>query len=267
MTRPLVVFAHANGFPAGSYRRFFSFLAPHVEVRAPDMLGHDPRFPVDDNWGNLARELLAFIAAQGERPVYGLGHSMGAMVTFMAAHREPARFRGILMLDPPIVNGWPAYFFQAMKWLGRADDVTPAGKSRNRRRSWPTREEAIADLGRKKLFARFDPDCLRDYVQAVTEQRGDGFHLRFLVENELAIFRTTPSNPHRYLRRLQVPGVVITGEQTDVSLPAHVGRLHRWHGMAHRTAPGGHLFPLEQPQAAARLVLQQVEAWERGHGA
>lgn len=262
VTRPLVVFSHANGFPAGTYRKFFGFLEPQVEVRAVDMLGHDPRFPIDDNWGNLVSELLAFIEANTDRPVYGLGHSMGAMVTFMAAHREPARFRGIIMMDPPIVNGWMAVLFQVAKWLGRADAITPAGKSKNRRRVWPTREDAIADLSRKKLFAGVDPECLHDYVHSVTVQRDDGFHLRYLVENELAIFRTTASNPWRYLRRLQVPGVVVTGESTEVSFAANVRRLHRWHGMDHQLAPGGHLFPLQHPEEAARIVLERIAAWE-----
>lgn len=263
MTRPLVVFSHANGFPAGTYQKFFSYLEPQVEVRALDMLGHDPRFPINDNWSNLASELLDFIDTRCDRPVYGLGHSMGAMVTFIAAHRAPERFRGVLMMDPPIINGWGAYLFQMVKWLGRADSVTPAGKSRNRRSVWPSREEAIADLSRKKLFAKVDPDCLRDYVYSVTEQREDGFHLRYLVPNELAIFNTTPSNPHRYLRRLRVPGVVITGDSTDVANPQHVRRLHTWHRMGHLTAPGGHLFPLEHPREAAHIVLAQIRAWEQ----
>ncbi|MFZ5699530.1 MAG: alpha/beta fold hydrolase [Pseudomonadota bacterium] len=261
MTRPLVVFSHANGFPSGSYRKFFSSLEPHVDIRALDMLAHDPRFPVNDNWGNLVHELLAFIDVHCDRPVFGLGHSMGALVTFMAAHRAAEKFRGIIMLDPPIINGWSAHVFQLAKWMGKADVVTPAAKSRNRRRAWPSREEAIADLGQKKLFANFDPDCLHDYVFSVTEERSDGFHLRFLVENELAIFRTTPSNPYRYLRRLQVPGAVITGATSEVSLQQHVSRLCRRHGMTHGTAPGGHMFPLEQPDEAARRVREQIHAW------
>jgi len=264
VTRPLIVFSHANGFPSGTYRKFFSFLEPHFEIRALDMYGHDPRFPVNDNWGNLARELLAFIDTHCDRPVFGVGHSMGAMVTFMAAHRAPQKFRGVIMLDPPIINGWPAYMFQMVKWLGKADSVTPAGKSRNRRSQWPSREEALADLGRKKLFAGFDPECLRDYVYSVTEPQGDAVRLRYLVEKELAIFRTTPSNPYRFLRKLRVPGVVITGESSDVAMPAHVGRLHRWHGMAHRTAPGGHLFPLENPHVAASMVREQLGVWLSG---
>lgn len=263
MTRPLIVFSHANGFPSGSYRKFFGFLEPHAELLAIDMYGHDPRFPVNDNWGNLVRELLAFLELHAQRPVIGLGHSMGAMVTFMAAHRAPEKFRGVIMLDPPLVNGFPAYLFQAMKWLGRADDVTPAGKSRNRRSCWPSREAAITELGKKKLFAKFDPQCLSDYVHSATEMRNGEFHLRYLVEKELAIFRTTPSNPWRYLRRLDVPGVIITGQQSDVAMLAHVARMHRWHGLQHLVVPGGHLFPLENPAMAAQYVLRQIEQWNQ----
>jgi pimeloyl-ACP methyl ester carboxylesterase len=260
VTRPLIVFSHANGFPSGTYRKFFSFLEPGVEIRAIDMYGHDPRFPVTDNWGNQVRELLAFIDTHCDRPVIGVGHSMGAMVTFMAAHRAAEKFRGVIMLDPPVINGLPAYLFQMVKWMGRADSVTPAGKSRHRRSQWPSREAAVADLGKKKLFANVDAECLHDYVHSATEQRADGFHLRYLVEQELALFRTTPSNPWRYLRRLSVPGVVVTGETSDVAMPAHVARLHRWHGLRHLTAPGGHLFPLEHPELSARLVREQIDA-------
>lgn len=262
VTRPLVVFSHANGFPAGTYRCFFDGLRPHADVLAIDMLGHDPRFPIDDNWGNLASELLTYIARHADRPVYGLGHSMGAMITFIAAHRDPRPFRGILMMDPPIINGWMAVLFQLAKWTGRADAMTPAGKSKYRRSTWASREAAFADLSSKKLFAGVEPNCLRDYVASVTEPGGDGVRLRYRVENEVAIFRTTPSNPWRYLRPLQVPGVVITGEQTEVSFPAHVARLCRRQRMAHLTSRGGHLFPLQYPGEAAQVVLQQIDGWE-----
>ncbi|MFZ5723332.1 MAG: alpha/beta fold hydrolase [Pseudomonadota bacterium] len=263
MTRPLVVFSHANGFPAGSYRKLFDELSQTADIIAPDMLGHDPAWPVDDNWGNLASELLAFIRARADRPVYGVGHSLGAMVTFFAAYREPQRFRGIVMLDPPVINGLGAYSFQLLKWLGRADPLTPAGKSRFRRTSWPSREAALADLARKKLFAAFDPDCLRDYVESGTEPGGEGVQLRYRLPVELAGFRTTPSNPHRFLRPLRVPGLLLTGEQSDVALPAHIARLHRRHRLLHRVVPGGHLFPLEQPLATARHVAKQLQDWER----
>lgn len=264
VTRPLVVFSHANGFPAGTYRKLFAFLEPQVEIRAVDMFGHDPRFPINDNWGNLASELLAFIDTHCDRPVFALGHSMGAVLSFIAAHRAPEKFRGLIMMDPPLISGPEGLMFQVVKWMGKSDSLTPAGKSKHRRSHWPSREVAIAELSKKKLFSGVDPDCVHDYVHAVTGLRDDGeYHLRYLVENEVAGFRTTPTDQWRYLRKLRVPGVVITGDHTEVSRPQAIARLHRRHGMAHITTPGGHLFPLQHPEQVANLVLAQIAALQQ----
>ncbi len=260
VTRPLVVFSHANGFPAGTYRKFFSFLEPHVEIRALDMYGHDPRFPVRDNWHQLAEELLAFVDAQCDRPAFLLGHSMGAVLSFIAAYHRPEKFRGLVMMDPPLINGAQGLAFQVVKCMGRGDSVTPAGKSKNRRSHWPSREVAITELSRKKLFSGVDPDCVHDYVHSVTEPQADGeFHLRFLVAQEVAIFRTTPTDYWRYWRRLRVPGVLMTGEQTEVTRPDAVLRMCLRHRMSHVTTSGGHLFPLQHPEQVARQVLMQLE--------
>ena len=46
-----IVFAHANGFPAGTYRALFEqWRAAGRTVHALDRFGHDPRFPVSSNW-------------------------------------------------------------------------------------------------------------------------------------------------------------------------------------------------------------------------
>ena len=42
MTKPLLYFAHANSYPAGSYRQFLAHLGEHYTVRSLDMFGHDP---------------------------------------------------------------------------------------------------------------------------------------------------------------------------------------------------------------------------------
>ena len=52
-----IFFAHANGFPSATYRKLFQALGPEYEVSHLDRHGHDPRFPVDDNWQNLVQEL------------------------------------------------------------------------------------------------------------------------------------------------------------------------------------------------------------------
>ena len=52
-----LVFAHANGFPAGTYRTLFeAWRAAGFTVHALPKVGHDPRFPVTSNWPPKRRQ-------------------------------------------------------------------------------------------------------------------------------------------------------------------------------------------------------------------
>ena len=49
--RPVIVFSHANGFPAGTYRQLFeAWRGAGFEVHALERFGHDPAYPVRSNW-------------------------------------------------------------------------------------------------------------------------------------------------------------------------------------------------------------------------
>ena len=55
----LVVFSHANSYPASTYGLLFEQLrARGFTVRAVEMYGHDPAYPVTDNWPQLVRQLF-----------------------------------------------------------------------------------------------------------------------------------------------------------------------------------------------------------------
>lgn len=64
-----IFFAHANGFPSATYGKLFSALEPDYRIRHLEQHGHDPRFPVDDNWNNLVDELILHVE-QGSEPVW-----------------------------------------------------------------------------------------------------------------------------------------------------------------------------------------------------
>ena len=64
-----VFFAHANGFPSATYGKLFAALAPEYTVAHLPQHGHDPRFPVDDNWQNLVDELIHHLEQQPQ-PVW-----------------------------------------------------------------------------------------------------------------------------------------------------------------------------------------------------
>ena len=107
-----LVFSHGNSFPAGTYNVLFEHLrARGFEVSAVDRFGHDPRYPVTSNWPHLVQQLADFAQEQVQRagaPVFLVGHSLGGILSVMAAAQHPGLARGVLMLDSPLVSGWRA---------------------------------------------------------------------------------------------------------------------------------------------------------------
>lgn len=255
---PTIAFLHANGFPSASYGKLFRLLQPDYPILPFPMLGHDPRYPIMPHWRNQVEEYAAFLRREALAPVIGLGHSLGAMVTFKTAWHYPELFQSIILLDPPLINGPVSMIYGAAKWLGQIDRVTPAGQTQGRRSHWRDQAEALSYFRSKRLYANFDPECLEDYLRSGLRAKQDGLHLAFDPDVEVAFFRQTPYDSWRYRRRLGVPGAVIYGRQSQVAQAAAIGRLARRHQLYALTVEGGHMFPLERPEMAAGAVLQAL---------
>lgn len=262
MSRPTLAFAHANGVPGGSYRTFLAPLKAHRDVQVRPVIGLDARYPVDAHWHSLSLEVEDWLA-QLPRPLSGVGHSMGGVLMFMVASRQPHWFRSLVMLDPPLMNGLMRPMFNLLRRLGQTDRVTPAGRSKGRRAHWPDRAAVDAYFNGRGMFARFDPRCLQDYLAAGLVASDDGYRLLVPPEVEVEVFRTTPGNLNRF-PRLKVPGAIITGADSEGPFHAAHRRHCRRHRMTWAQAPGGHMFPLEQPQQAADLLQAVLDELESG---
>lgn len=260
MTKPLLHFAHANGVPSACYNKMLQALAPNVETCTLPVLGTDPDYPVTDNWPHLVEQVADSVRDLGGGPVIGVGHSMGGLCTFMAAHRYPELFSAVVIMDPPVINGWGALTFGLMKKLGMSDRITPAGKSAGRREIWNSRDEVRASLGRKKFFQAFDPDCFEDYLLFGFTNTEGGVRLTIPVATEVAIFRATPHDAWRYRRPLKVPGVLLTGAQSEFDGTGFAERMARQHHLRHEKVEGGHMFPLEKPLLTAEAILRNLSA-------
>lgn len=263
MSKPVIHFAHANGVPSACYHKLLQALSPSYDVRPLPLLGTDPRFPVDDNWHSLTEQVAASIREKADAPVIGMGHSLGGLCTFMAAHRYPELFRAVVIMDPPVINGPGAITFGLMKKLGLADRVTPAGKSSGRREHWSSREEARASLGRKKFFQAWDPDCFEDYLHFGLTDDEQGVRLTIPAATEVQIFRTTPHDSWRYRSPLKMPGVLLSGASSEFKGTGFAERLARHHALKHVQVEGGHMFPLEKPLLTAEVVQRELQALEQ----
>ncbi len=256
-----IFFAHANGFPSGTYRKLFAELAPAFHVAHLPQHGHDPRFPVSDNWPALIAELVHHLRQQPE-PVWGVGHSLGGLLHLYAALQHPELYRGVVMLDSPALTLTDQWVIRAAKRFGFIDRLTPAGRTLGRREVFEDREAARAYFSRKSLFHDFDPDCFDAYLEHGLQADGEGVRLRFDAATEISIYRSVPHVRPASVRRLQVPLALVHGEQSRVVLPHHARAVRRLrHGQTHRV-PGGHMFPLEQPTATANLIKGIVGHWQ-----
>ncbi|MDI1303224.1 MAG: alpha/beta hydrolase [bacterium] len=258
MNKPVIHFAHANGVPSACYRKMLGGLGNDFEIRPLPVLGTNPRYPVDDNWHSLVEEIADSVREKSSAPVIGMGHSMGGLCSFMAAHRYPELFRAVVIMDPPVINGPGALSFGLMKKLGMADRITPAGKSAGRREVWPSREEARASLGKKKFFQAWDADCFEDYLRFGLTDCAEGVRLTIPAATEVAVFRTTPHDSWRYHSALKVPGVLISGAQSDFAGTGFAERMARLHHLRHIHLQGGHMFPLEKPLLTATTILEAL---------
>jgi pimeloyl-ACP methyl ester carboxylesterase len=254
MPKPVLHFSHANGFPAPCYGQMLAPLARCYRLSWIEAIGTDPRYPPTEGWPLLVAQLIDTLEREyRSEPVYGVGHSLGAYLNFIAAAQRPELFRGIVMLDAPVIGALRGRALGAVKRLGIVDRVTPAGMTRERRREWASREEARAHFRSRRLFRHFTDECLEDYVRHGLIGRPGHYRLRIDPEIEYRIYRTIPHDMSRHLRTLKVPAGFVGGTESDVL--RRVGmRAMRGARFLKRRVAGGHLFPFEQPLAAAAAI-------------
>ena len=260
----VIVFSHANSFPASTYGLMFKSLkARGFAVKAIEKFGHDPKYPVTDNWPHLVQQLIDFarpeVAKAGE-PTFLVGHSFGGYVSLMAAALAPELARGVLLIDSPILGGWRATTFSVMKSAQLVGSVSPGATSRRRRNSWPSQEAALEHFRHKKAFAHWHPQVLQDYIAHGMHDEGRGAErkrvLSFDRAVETAIYNTLPDNLDRILQRhpLKCPVAFIGGthsvEMKQVGM-AMTERITRGRIMM---LEGSHLFPMEKPLATAAAI-------------
>jgi pimeloyl-ACP methyl ester carboxylesterase len=254
-----IVFSHGNSFPAGTYSVIFDHLRQRgFEVQAIDKLGHDPQYPVTNNWPHLVQQLADFARAkqgQGE-PAFLVGHSLGGLLSLMCAALHPELARGVLLIDSPVLGGWKATTLGLAKRTTLVGALSPGRISQKRRNHWPDVASALESFQHKKAFARWDPQVLRDYMEHGTHNDGGQRVLSFDRDVETAIYNTLPDNLVSLLKRhpLKRPAAFIGG--THSAEMRQVG-----HELTHQVVKGrvmmldgSHLFPMEKPLATAAAI-------------
>jgi pimeloyl-ACP methyl ester carboxylesterase len=259
-----IVFGHANGFPAGTYRLLFeAWQRAGHEVHALERFGQDPAYPVGENWPHLRDQLIAFIESDitaKRRPVWLVGHSLGGIVCLLAASHRPDLVRGIVLLDSPVITGWRAHALHMLKRSRVIQRIAPVRVALVRRHAWPSRTAVLAHFQPKRAFARWDPRVLADYVASGFVRRGRQTVLAIERELEARIYATLPHHIGPLLRRhpIRCPVGFIGGRQSVEARQAGLEATRRLVGAHFLWTEGSHLFPMEHPDLTAAQVLAMM---------
>lgn len=258
--KELIHFAHGNGFPALCYKQMLDVLARRFDYCFIDRIGHDPLYPVGDNWHNLVNELLASIKRQANQPVIAVGHSLGGVLSLLAAIEEPDLFKMVVLLDSPLIGPFKSNMVRLAKGFGFIDRITPAYRSRGRRVHWPTHEQLLRYLKSRDLFKTFTDACLDDYINYGLEFGEDGYHLRFDRQTEYKIYRTVPHIIPQLEGRLVTPTALIYGNKSSVVGAMDVRYMKKKFNVKCFKTKGTHLFPMEHPFDVAQQIIHAVDA-------
>ncbi len=259
----MIVFAHANGFPALTYSQLFEYLTP-LEISFPEMLGHGD-FSIDKGWSSLTDELIYFIETHHQKPVVGMGHSLGGVLMLWAGAKRPDLFSELVIMDPPLFSPIKRFLMGMVLTLGGARFIPPVKKTLNRRTVFPDRAFARDYFASKSLFRQVDDRCLDDYVRFGLKNiaNGEGVELSFSAKNEALIFQNAPfilTYPQP-----SIPTTFLYAKDGEVLGTQDIKWQKRFFDSADFMAvTGGHMFPLEYPEELASLIKRLLSE-KNGH--
>ena len=259
-------FLHGNGFCAGTYSPFFKYLINDLHVFASDVRGHgssdQPGVQRIRHWDIFAEDLKLLIEHAMTPPIIGMGHSLGAVTSYIAAAKYPQLFAGIILLDPSILPRRILWSMTVMKFMGLAGIIPLARKARRRKKTFQGKLEALKRFtSGRGIFKTWSKEFVEAYLECgLLVKDPETAMLTCDPEIEAQIFESVPFDVWTYGKKIRCPALVIRGEQSDVLTAGSARRLEKLISdcETHTIPDSGHFVPMEKPQECAGIILDFI---------
>ena len=264
--RPVdVVFVHANGFNAMTYRSVLAPLGGRLHVLAIDQQGHGrspQRTPSQGrrDWLLFRDDLVGLLDALGGGPLLLSGHSMGGTAAVMATALRPERVKGLALFDPVIMPEDMAGRVASGDAPAFSESPLAVGAAK-RRSVFASRDEAFSRYRGRGAFATWPDEALVDYLQDGLRERPDGqVELSCAPDWETANFSSHYHDPWGPLHGVRAPVTILRAEQASTcsassAAPFLADNPH----FKVETIPGTtHFLPIERPDLVRETILAMV---------
>lgn len=253
---PRVIFAHANGFNAETYRQLFEPLGDLLHVLACDLRGHGfSTLPVirglAKNWTIFRDDLIHTAERISQEPVLLAGHSLGAVANLMAAAKLQERVHALLLIEPVLIPPL------------REGDEPGAGelarRAERRRNVFPSFDAAHAAYRGRGIFASWPDDVVADYLRGGLIEQGDGsLRLACAPAWEAAIFRGAPYDVAPLVAGIGCPITIVVGTKSSSTSEQQLDVIRQLRPDTRIVMVNGasHFLPMERPDIVREELLR-----------
>ena len=261
---PLLI-SHATGFHGRCYSPLADALSASFHSIAFDYRGHGDSPQPDgeiewDRYGDDAVAMATWLVEQTGAPIDAFGHSMGGACLLMAAHREPALFRRLVVFEPIVfppggMDGGLAHGadgFESPMVIG----------ARRRRATVPSYDAAIANFAGKPPLNAFTREALDAYVRYGFSQGSDGqVHLKCAPDTEAGTFaKGSQHTTWAHLPSIEAEVLVLAGalQPMQPSMIARSVAEQLPHGRYVQRDDLDHFGPMTHPMEIAALISAEL---------
>ncbi|HEY8615200.1 alpha/beta hydrolase [Phenylobacterium sp.] len=253
-----IVFSHANGFNARTYRTILAPLAAELRILAIDLRGHGAStLPATvegrAGWDEFRDDLLALLEAATDGAVVLAGHSMGGTSSLLAAAARPERVRALALFDPVLVHT-PGQRSEDDPAVANSPLVQGALR---RRAEFPSKAAALEAYRGRGAFRTWSEAQLADYVEAGFRDTADGeATLTCRPEWEASNFRSHNYDPWGAFQATRCPVRILRAEQGSTArLDDRLPELEATGRIRVETVPGtSHFLPMERPDLVRQTL-------------
>jgi pimeloyl-ACP methyl ester carboxylesterase len=261
--RPVdVIFVHANGFNALTYRSILAPMADRLHILAIDQQGHGrspQRVASEDrsSWILFRDDLVALLDQIGGGPLLLSGHSMGGTASVLASALRPERVKGLALFDPVMMA--PEMLRRASASEGPALSESPLAIGAAKRRAvFASRQEAFGRYKGRGAFTTWPDEVLTDYLEDGFRDRADGeVELSCAPSWEAANFSSHQHDPWGPLHAVRAPVTILrASEGSTCSADSAEPFVADNPAFKVQTIPGTtHFLPIQRPDLVRKTIL------------